>query len=970
MNKTRSAFLLALLLIYCPGAFAATTFSVTPSSVSNTYSGSITLLVTGLASVDTVTIQKFLDANGNGVVDAEDLLVQQFNLTDGSTSVIGGVTNINVPGDTNGIGGQITASLNFQNEDFIQNIVGKFLFKLSSPSGHFAPLTNVFTVTNFPYAQKFTGSVISGGTHIPNAIVILFPPNGGDGPGNPQAAAVANSSGDYVIQVPAGNYTLLAFKNNYVADFSTSPFLALGAGKTVTANLALANTTSTIAGKVLDAANASLGLPGVFLPATTDTGLIAGGFSDSNGNFSVGVGSGTWKLGDYAPSLLVHGYVGNQHNTTFSAGATGVILSFHKASSLFYGSVTDNLGNPLSGIHVQAYDTSANLYQTDATTDANGNFAVGIVGGLGGNDPWVVRTEDGGGEKLNPYIFSQSSSERGNGANVALNQAVHQNFTAVLATNHISGRVQYNGSGVSGVQVYANAIIGRLNYAAYADTDENGNYSLNVANGLWTLNLNQDGGDGDNLDNLLGHGNYQVPIDQNVTIASNNGTANFAIQPCGGVQIATAPALPDAQAFTQYNLQLEASTCNGNLNWSLSSGGLPPGLNYDPQGQIFGTPNNSGTFNFTMHVQDDQGHTANQSFSLKVTGCNVQIITTSLPDGQAGSQYDFFLQGSSECNPNLNWFVNDFANVPSGLSLTSNGELYGYPSAAGTFNFPVRLQDGNNNSTTQSFSLIIKEGPLQVTTTFLPLGTNSTYYSQNLQASGGTPPYTWSIPAFSADPPSNLTLGANGIVSGTLAETGTFYFDVQVLDGKGNTASQLLMLNIVSPPPPPLVITNVFLPDGTVGVNYSAQLGATGGQPPYSWFLTIDSAPLPAGLSLDRSSGLISGTPTTNKVSTFKVLVENSSLLNTGPLASKVFSITINPATVTVLDSPSWSMNQFRVRLTGTANQNYTLQMSTNLGSSNWISLFVTNSATAGSFVLIDGNATNRHGFYRILTGP
>ena len=80
---------------------AAVALTINPSSVSNTYSGTITLQVSGITAGDTVVVQKFLDANSNGVIDGADSLVQQFNLTDGQASVIGGVTNLNVPGDTN-----------------------------------------------------------------------------------------------------------------------------------------------------------------------------------------------------------------------------------------------------------------------------------------------------------------------------------------------------------------------------------------------------------------------------------------------------------------------------------------------------------------------------------------------------------------------------------------------------------------------------------------------------------------------------------------------------------------------------------------------------------------------------------------------------------------------------------------------------------------------------------------------------
>jgi len=60
--------------------------------------------------------------------------------------------------------GTITATMNFKNWDSLQNIAGNYLYKLSSPVGHFAPLTNQFAVTHFPFAHKITGNVISNNT--------------------------------------------------------------------------------------------------------------------------------------------------------------------------------------------------------------------------------------------------------------------------------------------------------------------------------------------------------------------------------------------------------------------------------------------------------------------------------------------------------------------------------------------------------------------------------------------------------------------------------------------------------------------------------------------------------------------------------------------------------------------------------------------------------------------------------------
>ena len=85
-------------------------------------------------------------------------------------------------------------------------------------------------------------------------------------------------------------------------------------------------------------------------------------------------------------------------------------------------------------------------------------------------------------------------------------------------------------------------------------------------------------------------------------------------------------------------------------------------------------------------------------------------------------------------------------------------------------------------------------GP-SITTSSLPSGTQNTAYSATLTATGGTTPYTWSIP--SGNLPAGLTLGSStGIVSGTPTGTGAYNFTVQVADIQSRTATQGLSLTI------------------------------------------------------------------------------------------------------------------------------------------------------------------------------
>src|SRR5689334_11393110 len=112
LRKFGVILLMNLLLALTSSAWAAVNFSVAPATVEANFTGDITLKITGLNGGETVVVRKYLDANGNGVVDASDWLVQQFQLTDGQASVIGGVTNFNVAADTDSVAGQITAKWN------------------------------------------------------------------------------------------------------------------------------------------------------------------------------------------------------------------------------------------------------------------------------------------------------------------------------------------------------------------------------------------------------------------------------------------------------------------------------------------------------------------------------------------------------------------------------------------------------------------------------------------------------------------------------------------------------------------------------------------------------------------------------------------------------------------------------------------------------------------------------------------
>jgi hypothetical protein len=100
-----------------------------------------------------------------------------------------------------------------------------------------------------------------------------------------------------------------------------------------------------------------------------------------------------------------------------------------------------------------------------------------------------------------------------------------------------------------------------------------------------------------------------------------------------------------------------------------------------------------------------------------------------------------------------------------------------------------------------STPLTVQAGPLSISTASLPNGVVNTPYATSLAASGGTPPYTWSIASGAL--PTGLALNTiSGAITGTPNTTGTFNFTAQVRDVSSpvQTATKPLSITISTMP--------------------------------------------------------------------------------------------------------------------------------------------------------------------------
>ncbi len=290
----------------------------------------------------------------------------------------------------------------------------------------------------------------------------------------------------------------------------------------------------------------------------------------------------------------------------------------------------------------------------------------------------------------------------------------------------------------------------------------------------------------------------------------------------------------------------------------------------------------------------------------------VAIVTTSLPPAVTGQQYilnsvttgttttviDVQVQAEYGTAPYT--FSISTGSLPAGLTLSSSGYITGTPTSltGGTSSFTVTVTDSSLKPATATATLSITVTPVPIiTTTTLPNGQVGVPYSATIAVSYGTPPFSFQVTDGSL--PAGLTLnGTTGVISGTptaATPAGTpAAFTVTVTDSQSEQATQMYTITIV---PAPLSFTTETLPGAQLNTAYSATLpSATGGTSPYTYAIT--SGTLPTGLTLNGTTGVISGTPTALGSSSFTVQATDS---GTPPqAASASFSILVVNALVTV----------------------------------------------------------------------
>src|SRR6185312_8386404 len=358
-------------------------------------------------------------------------------------------------------------------------------------------------------------------------------------------------------------------------------------------------------------------------------------------------------------------------------------------------------------------------------------------------------------------------------------------------------------------------------------------------------------------------GNYAAEVQ----VTDANGVTGFSVWT---LTVYPTPVYLTATLNTSFSANLTMSGGTSPYTFVVAPTGLlPAGMSLSTAGLLSGTPTDTGTQYFDVDVTDATNVLTHLTVPFSVTaqtGPTISLNVGSSPLFRltTNSPTSVGFSASGGTAPYTIALANG-SNLPLGMSLQGQ-TIAGAPTTAGTYTTVIKATDANGVTGTLTLEFIVSPGPFQIFTRTFPIIPSGTPVNLNLNAVGGTTPYTWTVAPNSVLPP-GLVLSSQGVLSGTPTLGGQFQFNAVFTDSStpANRQTTFFILRVS-----PVTLTTAGpLPNAATGVAYAQAFASTGGTAPYTFWLPTTTS-VPAGFTL-TTNGVLAGTTAAAGSYTFTV---------------------------------------------------------------------------------------------------
>ena len=293
----------------------------------------------------------------------------------------------------------------------------------------------------------------------------------------------------------------------------------------------------------------------------------------------------------------------------------------------------------------------------------------------------------------------------------------------------------------------------------------------------------------------------------------------------------------------------------------------------------------------TFVIQDDLG--GDITVTVAIGPASTIVIGPATISLTAGVPFSATLTATGGTAPYT--YTLDSGTLPVGLSLTGAGVLSGTPTQRGATAFSIRATDSGSVSGVKTYTPNVANPSLQIAPTTPPNAAQGLPYSVTFSTTGGVAPHSYSHEVVSGPLPPGLSL-SGATLSGTPTTLGTFTFGIRVTDASTGPGTyfevETVTLTVVVPPT--IVVNPATIPGATVGAAYSQTFTGSGGTAPYTF--AISAGALPAGLSLNTTSGALTGTPTAAGTFNFTVRATDADSFS----GTRAYSLIVAPPTIAI----------------------------------------------------------------------